>query len=87
MTIAERITAALRAPFMLNGHEVFITASMGIAGSVPGYERAEDLLRDAGTALHCAKMAGRARFEIFDAEMRRRAIARLQMETDLRGHD
>jgi diguanylate cyclase (GGDEF)-like protein/PAS domain S-box-containing protein len=84
VTVAERITAALRAPFMLNGHEVFITASMGIAGSVPGYERAEDLLRDAGTALHCAKMAGRARFEIFDADMRRRAIARLQMETDLR---
>ena len=43
--------------FLLNGHEVFVTASIGIAGSANGYERAEDLMRDADTALHCAKTA------------------------------
>jgi EAL domain-containing protein (putative c-di-GMP-specific phosphodiesterase class I) len=42
------------------------------------------LMRDAETALHCAKVAGRSRVEIFDANMRRRAIDRLQVETDLR---
>jgi diguanylate cyclase (GGDEF)-like protein/PAS domain S-box-containing protein len=84
VSVAERIGAAMRAPFLLNGHEVFVTASIGIAGSANGYERAEDLMRDADTALHCAKGAGRARFEIFDAGMRRRAITRLQVETDLR---
>jgi diguanylate cyclase (GGDEF)-like protein/PAS domain S-box-containing protein len=84
VSVAERIGAEMRAPFVLNGHEVFITASIGIAGSANGYERAEDLMRDADTALHCAKVAGRARFEIFDADMRRRAITRLQVETDLR---
>ena len=84
VSVAERIGAAMRAPFMLNGSEVFVTASIGIAGSANGYERGEDLMRDADTALHCAKAAGRSRFEIFDAGMRRRAITRLQIETDLR---
>jgi predicted signal transduction protein with EAL and GGDEF domain len=84
VSVAERIGAAMRAPFVLNGHEVFVTASIGIAGSANGYDRAEDLMRDADTALHCAKGAGRARFEIFDAGMRRRAVTRLQVETDLR---
>ena len=84
VSVAERIGAEMRAPFVLNGNEVFVTASIGIAGSANGYERAEDLMRDADTALHCAKAAGRARFEIFDTNMRRRAITRLQVETDLR---
>jgi diguanylate cyclase (GGDEF)-like protein/PAS domain S-box-containing protein len=82
--VAERIGAAIRAPFVVQGQEVFVTASIGIAGGSNGYERAEDLMRDADTALHCAKAAGRARYEIFDANMRRRAITRLQVETDLR---
>ncbi|MGA2737009.1 MAG: EAL domain-containing protein [Bryobacteraceae bacterium] len=84
VSVAERIGVAMRAPFVLNGSEVFVTASMGIAGGANGYERAEDLMRDADTALHCAKVAGRSRFEIFDTTMRRRAITRLQVETDLR---
>jgi diguanylate cyclase (GGDEF)-like protein/PAS domain S-box-containing protein len=84
VSVAERIGAAIRSPFPLNGTEVFVTASIGIAGSANGYEGAEDMIRDADTALHCAKAAGRSRFEIFDAGMRRRAISRLQVETDLR---
>lgn len=84
VAVAERIGAEMRAPFILNGHEVYVTVSIGIAGSANGYERAEDMMRDADTALHCAKMAGRARFEIFDTDMRKRAVSRLQMETDLR---
>jgi len=84
VAVAERLAAEMRAPFLTNGHEVFITASIGIAGSARGYERAEDLLRDADTALHCAKLEGRARYEIFDVDMRRRAVSRLQVETDFR---
>jgi diguanylate cyclase (GGDEF)-like protein/PAS domain S-box-containing protein len=84
VSVADRLGAAMRAPFVLDGHEIFVTASIGIARSAHGYERAEDLMRDADTALHCAKAAGRSRFEIFDAGMRRRAITRLQVETDLR---
>jgi len=82
--VAQRIAAALHAPFVLDSHEVFTTVSIGIAMSSIGYARPEDLLRDADTALYCAKEAGRARFEIFDAGMRRRAVTRLQMEMDLR---
>jgi diguanylate cyclase (GGDEF)-like protein/PAS domain S-box-containing protein len=82
--VAGRLGVAMRAPFVVNGQEVFVTASIGIAGSANGYARAEDLMRDADTALHCAKAAGRSRFEIFDADMRQRAITRLQVETDLR---
>jgi len=84
VAVAQRIEAEMRAPFSLNGHEVFVTASMGIAGSGHGYERGEDMLRDAETALHCAKVAGRARFEMFDTDMRRRAVSRLLLETELR---
>jgi diguanylate cyclase (GGDEF)-like protein/PAS domain S-box-containing protein len=84
VSVAARIGAAMRAPFVLNGYEVFVTASIGIAGSADGGQRAEDLMRDADTALHCAKAAGRSRCEIFDTGMRRRAVSRLQTETDLR---
>jgi len=84
VAVAERIGAAIRAPFLLDGHEVFITASIGIAGSASGCAGAEDLMRDADTALHSSKAAGRARYAIFDPNMRHRAVVRLQVETDLR---
>ena len=65
--VAERLTNAIAAPFRLDGHEVFVTASVGIALNATGYERAEDMLRDADTALYRAKAAGRGRWELFDA--------------------
>jgi len=82
--IAERIQRQLALPFNINGHEVFTTASIGIALSSTGYERPEDLLRDADTAMYRAKALGKARYEVFDSAMRERAVARLQLETDLR---
>ena len=82
--IAERIERQLALPFNINGHEVFTTASIGIALSSSGYERPEDLLRDADTAMYRAKALGKARYEVFDTAMRERAVARLQLETDLR---
>jgi EAL domain-containing protein (putative c-di-GMP-specific phosphodiesterase class I) len=57
---------------------------MGIAPSATGYERAEDILRDADTAMYRAKSLGKARYEIFDKAMHARAINLLQMETDMR---
>ncbi|MGA2133726.1 MAG: EAL domain-containing protein [Bryobacteraceae bacterium] len=84
VSVAERITAEMDPPFLVAGHEVYVTLSIGIAGSEAAYDRAEDLMRDADIALHCAKVAGRARFEVFEPGMRRRAVTRLQLETDLR---
>jgi diguanylate cyclase (GGDEF)-like protein/PAS domain S-box-containing protein len=82
--VAERIQKALASPFNLGGHEVYSTGSIGIALSATGYERAEDLLRDADTAMYRAKACGRARFEVFDAAMRDRVTVFMQTENDLR---
>ncbi|HEX3561131.1 MAG TPA: EAL domain-containing protein [Pyrinomonadaceae bacterium] len=82
--VAERIQQQLSVPFTLSGREVFTTVSLGIAPSSTGYERAEDILRDADTAMYRAKSAGKARYEIFDRAMHARAINLLQMETDMR---
>jgi EAL domain-containing protein (putative c-di-GMP-specific phosphodiesterase class I) len=63
---------------------VFTTASIGIVLSEMGYECAQDILRDADLAMYRAKSLGKARYEVFDNEMRAHAMARLQLETDLR---
>jgi diguanylate cyclase (GGDEF)-like protein/PAS domain S-box-containing protein len=83
---AERILEKLRRPFDLEGREVFVTASIGIALSsltVSG-ARPDDLLREADIALYQAKAVGKARAVIFDPSMNARAVERLEMETDLR---
>lgn len=84
ITIAEQIHSELRQPFHLNGHEVFTTASIGIATGNLGYDRPEDLLRDADIAMYRAKERGPAHHDVFDQEMYARAKVRLQLETDLR---
>ena len=82
--VAERLLRNLSAPYLLNGNEVFSTASIGITTSAIAYERAEDMLRDADNAMYHAKAAGKARFVLFDREMHEEAIARLELENDLR---
>lgn len=91
-TIAQRIQQELMAPFHLDGHEVFTGASIGIvlsrevsrSGSIKDYDRPQDLLRDADTALYRAKSLGRTRYEVFDITMHQSALSILQLETDLR---
>ncbi len=83
-TVAERILEALERPFRVQEHEVFSSASIGIAFSSPIYTRPEEMLRDADTAMYRAKAQGRARYEIFDAAMHARAMAIWRLETDLR---
>jgi diguanylate cyclase (GGDEF)-like protein/PAS domain S-box-containing protein len=82
--VADRLQKALALPFNLNGHEVFATVSIGIALSSTGYDRPEEVLRDADTAMYRAKMLGKARHEVFDKTMHARAMNLLQMESDLR---
>ncbi len=81
--IADRIHAELAAPFALDGHEAFVTVSMGIALGQGSESSAEELLRSADTAMYRAKGAGRGRHEIFEATMHARAVKLLEMETDL----
>jgi EAL domain-containing protein (putative c-di-GMP-specific phosphodiesterase class I) len=71
-------------PFVLDGHEVVVKLSIGIAISRPEYTRAADILRDADTAVYRAKNAGKGRFAVFDAEMHSQVRERLELESDLR---
>src|ERR1051326_2079943 len=82
--VANRIHQELKSPFSLGGKEVFTSVSIGIALSLHGYDRPEDCLRDADTAMSRARARGRARHEIFDKSMHDHAVARLDLETDLR---
>jgi diguanylate cyclase (GGDEF)-like protein/PAS domain S-box-containing protein len=84
VSVAERIQRELALPFLLNGTEVFVSASIGISVGPAGYSEPEELLRDADAAMYVAKAGGKARCEVFDSAMRERALARLQMENDLR---
>ena len=81
--VAERIADAVAQPILLDGRETVITASIGIAHAEPD-TRAEDMLRDSDVAMYRAKERGRARIELFDADMRRRMMDRLEMERSLR---
>ena len=74
----------LTVPFSLGGHEVFTTASIGIAMGGPTPARPEDLLRDADTAMYDAKGRGKARSRGIRLAMHARAVARLQSETEMR---
>jgi len=82
--VADRIQKELALPFNLNGQEVFTTVSIGIALSTAEYDRPEDLLRDADTAMYRAKAQGKARHEVFTKTMHARAVELLRLEADLR---
>lgn len=83
--VAERVAESLKAPFQVGGHEVFMTASIGIVVSRPGeYSDSGTLLRDADVAMYRAKAKGKAHYEVFDPTMNTRALERLDLETDLR---
>jgi len=81
---ADRICEALSEPVVVGGREITVGTSIGIALSSGRYDKAEDFLRNADTAMYQAKASRRARYEIFDEKMRARAVKTLQLETDLR---
>lgn len=82
--VAERIQKAVSLPFDMEGHEVFTTVSIGIAVSATGYDRPDEVLRDADIAMYRAKALGKARYEVFDINMHARFVSLLRLETDLR---
>jgi len=82
--VAERIQQKLSIPFDVDGHEIVITASIGIAFNTNISADAQDVLRDAEIAMYRAKHTGKARCEVFDNAMHADALKRLQLETDLR---
>ncbi len=84
ISVAERLQAELKLPLTLDQQKVFTSASIGIALSADNYDRTEDLLRDADTAMYRAKSLGGARTEIFSSELHVQAVVSSQLETELR---
>ncbi len=82
--VAERIQNALAKPFDLAGTEIFTSACIGITWGKGEVRQPEELLREADSALYHAKAAGKMRWSLFDHDMYDQAVARLQLETDLR---
>lgn len=82
--IARRLQQSLAAGFIVEGQEVFLNAGIGIAHSSTGYDSPEEMLRDAHAALGRAMARGPAGVEVFDREMRDRAVTRLRTEAELR---
>jgi diguanylate cyclase (GGDEF)-like protein/PAS domain S-box-containing protein len=84
LAFADNIQAGLMAPLRADGHEVFTTANIGVAFGPDDYARPEEILRDADTANQRAKVQGKGRTQVFDAEMHAFAVKQLHLETDLR---
>jgi diguanylate cyclase (GGDEF)-like protein/PAS domain S-box-containing protein len=82
--IAERIQQSLRMPCELSSHSVVVTASIGVVLGPDDYQLPTDLLRDADIAMYRAKELGHARHVTFDSSLHGRALALLELESDLR---
>lgn len=82
--VAERLKNELQNAFSVSGHEVFTTATIGVAYSAGDYWNQDEVLRDAGTALHRAKELGSNQLVVFDVVMRAEAVARMELESDLK---
>ncbi|WP_308922220.1 EAL domain-containing protein [Janthinobacterium sp. J1-1] len=82
--VVDKIREAMRKPFDLQGHEVTVTASIGIAVYPDDATDADTLIQYADTAMYRAKEAGRDAFRFFTAEMNAQSMARLDMENALR---
>jgi diguanylate cyclase (GGDEF)-like protein len=84
--LANRLRFCLRAPFVVNNQEFFVSASIGLAfaSGEDSDITAEVLVRDADTAMNQAKDVGRDSVAVFDESMRSRVSERLELENDLR---
>ena len=81
---AERILDSLHGPIALGPSEVFTSCSVGIVQAAGGYDKPEDLLRDADIAMYKAKKSGGTGYAIFSEEMHADASKSLTLQTDLR---
>ncbi|MCC6174477.1 MAG: EAL domain-containing protein [Chloroflexi bacterium] len=83
--VAQRILDRLQEPFPLDGRDVYVGTSIGIAFGMPGESEPPNLLRFADAAMYRAKAAGKGRYVVFDGGMRADWVARAGLESDLRG--
>jgi predicted ATPase/predicted signal transduction protein with EAL and GGDEF domain/tRNA A-37 threonylcarbamoyl transferase component Bud32 len=83
-TVAQRILTHFEQPISVDGHEVFITVSIGIATYPEDGLTSEILVRNADTAMYHAKQQGKAAFQYYSAAMNAASVERLALETGLR---
>ena len=84
MRSARTLQEMVAAPFTVEGREMRVSVSIGIALSGPTHDRSEHILKDAETAMRRAKSLGGSRCEVFDEAMHSQAVGRLRLEADLR---
>jgi diguanylate cyclase (GGDEF)-like protein len=82
--VIDRIREALAEPVCFDGREFFSSVSIGVVLGSGRYHRAEDIMRDAETAMYRSKAAGKAGYALFDDGMHRQALRLLECETELR---
>ena len=81
--IINDINEAMKLPFDIKGHELFITASIGVS-LFPDDGNSQTLIKNAGTALYRVKEQGGNNYQFYTADMNTKALKRLEMENDLR---
>ncbi len=80
----DRIHEAMKQPYDLDGNEVFTSVSIGVASTISSATHPEDLIRDADFAMHRAKIAGKARTEVYQRDSHQVARSQFHLETELR---
>jgi diguanylate cyclase (GGDEF)-like protein len=83
IVVGERVMASLRQPFMIEGNEVLVRASVGIAERTTETHTADELLRDADVAMYTAKAQGKGRVAIFEPQMHAAVVARHALSSSL----
>jgi diguanylate cyclase (GGDEF)-like protein/PAS domain S-box-containing protein len=81
--VAERLVEVLTAPYQLDGRELFVRASIGVALAAVTGQPADELLRDADMAMYAAKAQSRGGYQIFQPALHEAAVGRLALEGDL----
>lgn len=84
VVVAQRIINGLSTPFIIEGHELVVTASLGIAMYPTDGDNVEDLVKAADSAMYVAKSNGRNTFQFYSKEMNSAAYEKLSLETKLR---
>lgn len=82
--VAERIRTVIAEPFSINGKDVFVTTSIGIATTDTMDDSPENMLRNADVAMYMSKTNGKDRYTVFESEMHDSLVKRVQLETDMR---
>jgi len=82
--IAERIKTVFREPLIIDGKEVYMGTSIGIAQSGPNVTTSDEILRNADLAMYRAKNEGKGNYVVFEQRMHEALVERLELELDLR---